>query len=184
MSVANLEKNRTEYLAIKEDALKLTAGLTYAQFNWRPSPKEWSIEECLSHLILTGNFMLKQIEPAVEAANARGLTAPGPFPFSAFDKFALKQTEPPAGRKFPAAKKLRPLHDQPATAVVPSFLHLQDQVMLWIERSAGLNLSRIKIKSPFPVLKFTLGGAFAQIASHERRHLEQAWRVRKALPAA
>jgi len=182
MSVANLDQYHHDYLAIKDDAVKLTAGLTYAQFNWRPSPKEWCIEECLAHLVLAGNFMLQQIEPAVEAAKARGLTGAGPFKLSGFDKFALKHTEPPIARKAPAPKRFRPLHDQPATAIVPSFLHLQDQLMLWMERSAGINLARVKVKTPLPVLKLTLGGAFAQIAAHERRHLAQAWRVRKALP--
>jgi hypothetical protein len=183
MSDSQLDQYRKEYDAIKQDATELTSGLTYAQFNWKPSPKEWSIEECLGHLVLTGNFMLKNLEPAVEAAKAAGIAGTGPFPLSGFDKFALKHTEPPIKRKASAPKFLRPLHDQPITAVLPSFLHLQDQLMLWIERSEGLNAARIKVKTPIPLLKFSLAGAFAQTASHERRHIQQAWRVRKSLPA-
>ena len=30
---------------IKEDASELTAPLTDEQYNWRPSPKKWSISE-------------------------------------------------------------------------------------------------------------------------------------------
>lgn len=184
MSDSQLEQYRKEFESIKQDATELTSGLTYAQFNWRPSPNEWSIEECLGHLVLGGNFIVKQIEPAVESATAAGLTGTGPFKLSGFDKFALKYTEPPPKRKSSAPKFLRPLHDQPITAVLPSFLHLQDQLLLWMGRSEGLNLARVKVKTPIPLLKFTLAGAFAQTAAHERRHIQQAWRVRKSLPAA
>ena len=183
MSAAQLDQYRKEFADIKEDAAQLVAGLNYRQFNWKPSPKEWSVEECLAHLILGGNFILKQIEPAVESARANGVTGSGPFALSGFDRFALRQTEPPIRRKAPAPKFLRPLHDQPMTAVVPSFLHLQDQIVLWMDRSEGIDLARVKVKTPIPLLKFTLLGAFAQTASHERRHLAQAWRVRKSMPA-
>jgi hypothetical protein len=52
-----------------------------------------------------------------------------------------------------------------------------------LERADGLDLRRVKVATPISrFLKMSLGAMFAQIAAHERRHLEQARRVREKLP--
>ena len=83
----------------------------------------------------------------------------------------------------PAPGRFVPLHGQPVTAVMPTFFHVQSQLMLQLARAEGLDLRRIKVATPISrFLKMSLGAMFAQIAAHERRHLEQARRVREKLP--
>jgi hypothetical protein len=111
------------------------------------------------------------------------VTGAGPFRYGPFERFVLRQTEPPVKRKVTAPKRFRPLHGQPVTAVLPSFLHLQSQLMLLAQSAEGLDLARIKVPTPISrLVRLSLGMTFAQVAAHERRHLEQAWRVRKQLP--
>jgi hypothetical protein len=44
----------------------------------------------------------------------------------------------------------------------------------------GLDLARVKVPTPISrLLKLSLGMTLAQAAAHERRHLEQARRVRE-----
>jgi hypothetical protein len=182
MSVPELEQYRKEFEDIKMQAQEVTEGLDEARFNWRPSPKEWSIEECLGHLTMVGNWEIMAIEKAIDHAKASGLTGAGPFRYGPFQRFVLRQTEPPVGRKATAPKRFRPLHQQPITGILPSFLHLQSQLQVQIGRAEGLDLARIKVPTPIPFVKLSLGMMFAQIAAHERRHLEQAKRVRQGLP--
>jgi hypothetical protein len=95
--------------------------------------------------------------------------------------------EPPPRRRFKTPRSFTPSHGQPVTALLPTFLHLQDQFTYLLEQANGLDLARIKIPSPATsLLKFSLGQAFALNAAHERRHLWQARRVRShpQFPAA
>jgi hypothetical protein len=181
MSVSELDQYRQQFEQIKTQAKELTEGLDEARFNWRPAPKEWSIEECLAHLIQVGNWEIKVVETAIDSAKARGVTGAGPFRYGPIERFLLRETEPPVKHKARAPKRFRPLHGQPVTGILPSFLHLQSQFVLLIGRAEGLNLARIKVPTPLPLLRLSLGMTFAQTAAHERRHLEQARRVHEKL---
>jgi hypothetical protein len=182
VAVSELELYRQQFEQIKQQAQELTAGLDEAHFNWRPSPLDWSIEECVSHLTMVGQWEIRAIETAIEQARQRGLTGQGPFEYGAIDRYILHQTEPPVRSPLPAPRHFVPLHGQPVTAVMPTFLHVQSQILLQLERADGLDLRRVKVATPISrFLKMSLGMMFAQIAAHERRHLEQARRVHEKL---
>lgn len=183
-SVGNreLEQCSEGFEQVKVQAKKLTEGLNEAQFNWRPAPGQWSIEECLEHLTMVGTWEIRAIERAIDEAQARGRTGSAPFQYGWFDRWIVRMTEPPVRRKVPAPRRFVPVHEQPITAVLPTFLHLQGMFLLQLERAAGLDLARVKVDTPISrFLKMSLGMMFAQAAAHERRHLEQARRVREQL---
>ena len=183
MAVPELELYRRQFEQIQQQASGLTAELNEARFNWRPSPLEWSIEECLAHLTMVGQWEVRAIEEAIHRGKQRGLTGQGPFEYGAIDRFVVHQTEPPVRSPLPTPRHFVPLHGQPVTAVMPTFFHVQSQLMLLLERADGLDLRRVKVATPISrFLKMSLGAMFAQIAAHERRHLEQARRVREKLP--
>jgi hypothetical protein len=185
VAVSELDLYRQQFEQIQQRASGLTAGLDEARFNWRPSPQDWSIEECLAHLIVAGHWEVRAIEEAIGRGRKRGLTGQGPFEYGAIDRFLVDQTEPPVRTPVPAPRHFHPLHGQPVTAVMPTFLHLQSQLILQLARAEGLDLRRVKVATPISrLVKMSLGMTFAQIAAHERRHLEQARRVREKLPLA
>jgi hypothetical protein len=178
-----LEAYRQQFEQITEDARDLVQGLTEEEFNWRPAPGVWSIEECLSHLTMVGGVEIVHIEEAIQKARARDLTATGPFEYSALERFILRETEPPNRHAVSSPKRFQPLHNQPLTGVMPTFYHVQSMFRLHIEASDGLDLKRVKVVTPISrFLKFSLGMTFAQAAAHERRHLAQARRVLSKLP--
>lgn len=184
MRTQELEQYCKEYDQISAQARQVTEGLNEERFNWRPQPGQWSIEECLAHLLIAGNWEIRAIEDAIGHAKARGLTGAGPFRYGPIERMVVRKTEPPVKRKFTAPRHFRPLHEQPVTAVLPSFLHLQSQLSLLAQSADGLDLARVKVATPISrLIRLSLGMTFAQVAAHERRHLDQAWRVRKLLPA-
>jgi len=169
--------------AIKDQARELIQGLNEQQFNWRPAPDQWSIEECLAHLTMVGQWEVRAIEEAIEQGRARGLTGSGPFEYSGLDRLIVDLSRPPVRLRVSAPRHFVPLHGQPMTAILPTFLHVQSQFLQQIEKAAGLDLRRIKVATPISrFLKLSLGMMFAQAAAHEQRHMEQAWRVRQKLP--
>lgn len=183
MTVPELELYRQQFETIRQQAKELTAGLDEARFNWRPTPATWSIEECLGHLTMVGQWEILAIGKAIDQGRQRGITGHGPFDYGAIDRFIVDQTEPPVRDAMPAAERFVPLYGQPVTAVLPTFLHVQDQLTVQLERAEGLDLRRVKVATPItPFLKMSLGMMFAQVAAHERRHLAQARRVHQKLP--
>jgi DinB family protein len=130
-----------------------------------------------------GQCELRFIEDAIHDGHARGLKSTGPFDYPIIDRYIVAMTEPPVRDPFPAQRRFIPLHGQPLTAILPTFDHVQSQFLLLLDRAEGLDLARVKVVTPISRwLKMSLGMMFAQIAAHERRHLEQARRVRAKLP--
>jgi hypothetical protein len=182
VTAPELDQFHQQFEKVKADARELTEGLDETRFNWKPAPDQWSIEECLAHLIMVGNREVTAIESAIEDGRSRGVKGAGPFEPGPIERLIIELSRPPARLKFDAPRYFQPLHGQPVTAVMPSFLHLQRQFQMQLELADGLNLSRVKVATPISrFLKMSLCGMFAQIAAHERRHLEQARRVRELL---
>ena len=166
---------------IKEDALELSASLSNDQFNWRPSPKQWSISECLAHLNVVDGLDLPIIRDAIEAGRTAGLTGKGPFRYGYLSRRFVRLSEPPVKLKFKAPKVYAPPSNQAKDKVTAEFVAIHDQMLELVSKSNGLDLARIKVGSPFPYVKFSLGQRFALLAAHDRRHLRQAWDVRRLL---
>jgi hypothetical protein len=178
-----LEKYHKEFESIAAQGQELTAGLTEAQFNWRPAPSAWSIQQCLAHLTMVGHVEANAIEEAITRAREQGLTGAGPFEYPSWERYILRETEPPVRNPMEAPKQFVPTPEQPVTGILPTFLHVQQRFQLQIERADGLDLRRVKVPTPIvKLLKMSLGSTLAQAAAHERRHLEQARRVRERLP--
>ena len=164
---------------IKEDALELTASLNNDQFNWRPSSRQWSISECLAHLNVVDGIDVPAIRDRVEAGRQAGLTGKGPFRYGFLSRRFVRFSEPPVKLKFKAPKVYQPPSNEPKEKVLAEFVTIHNQLLELVSKSDGLDLARIKVGSPFPHVKFSLGQRFALLAAHDRRHLRQAWDVRK-----
>lgn len=180
---AELEAYRQQFEEISRDAAALVEGLSEEEFNWRPASGVWSIEECLAHLTMVGHAQLRNIEEAIDAGRASGLTGSGEFEYSAIERYVLRESEPPPRSTVRAPKRFVPVHNQPLTAVMPTFYHVQRMFQLQIERADGLDLKRVKVATPIAkFLRMSLGATFAQAAAHERRHLAQARKVLVKIP--
>jgi len=164
---------------IKEDALELTAALNDTQFNWRPASARWSISECLCHLNLADGLDVPHLTEEIERGRSAGLTGNGPFRYGFLSRLFVRSMEPGAGFKMKAPKAYKPSPGQPKDKVVAEFISIHDRLLDLISQANGLDLARIKVPTLIPRLKLSLGQRFALLGAHDRRHLRQAWDVRK-----
>src|SRR5262249_46828789 len=58
--------------AVIDDAKSIVSGLSDAQFNWKPAPGQWSVAQCLKHLVLTGTIAANGQEAAIAQLSERG----------------------------------------------------------------------------------------------------------------
>lgn len=185
--VSDLQDYRQQVEAVNVDARDLIEGLSEAPFNWRPTPGHWSIAECLDHLTVTNRELLENVKASISDARTRGLTSSGPFRYGMIERWLVRSMEPPAKLKFKAPKIFKPRPSQSLAEVTRDFFAVQDEVLRLIKQANGLNLKRAKVTSPVTRLfKLSLGQVFDLIATHDRRHLWQARKVKTdpAFPVA
>jgi hypothetical protein len=174
-----LEDRRRQLEAVNTDARDLIAGLTDAQFNWRPAPDQWSIAECLDHLTVTNRELIRPLGAGIMDARAKGWLGRGPFRHGWLIGKFIRSMEPPVKRRFKAPRIFKPRSAMPLEEVAREFFETQGEVLRLINEANGVNLARVKITSPVTSwVKYSLGQAFDLIATHERRHLWQAREVK------
>jgi len=165
---------------VDADTANLLNGMTEVQFHWSPVSSQWSIEQCLVHLVIMGGKYLPILDETIANARADRLLSRGPFHYGFIDRWFVRSTEPPPGIRLRTPISARPPDDQPLPFVIANFLTMQDDLRKRIRAANGVDLARAKVTSPFVrALKLGLGPCFEFLAAHERRHLWQAWQVRK-----
>jgi hypothetical protein len=178
--VADLADCLRQIDGVDADAGHLLNGLTEDQFHWSPASSHWSIAQCLVHLVIIGQRFLPILDETIERARAQNLLGTGPFRYGFIEKWIVRATEPPPSIRLRAPASARPPDDQPLPGVVANFLTLQDELRKRIHAANGIDLVRAKVTSPFvKAFKMGLGPCFAFLIAHERRHLWQAWQVRR-----
>src|SRR5579863_3234343 len=162
------------------DARGLVAGLNEKQFHWSPIASRWSIGQCLVHLIMVGRIYLPIMDEAIQLARAEHIVSRGPYRYGFVERWFVNSTEPPPSLRLRTPASARPPDNQPLDQVVADFKAMQDELRERIRASNRLDLARVRIESPFAKsLKMGLGTSHQFLAAHERRHLWQAWQVRK-----
>jgi hypothetical protein len=165
---------------IVEDADELVSPLTEAQFQWRPTRNKWSISECLAHLNVVNRTDQPMIVEAIERAKTDGILGNGPFRYGYLSRKFVRLTEPPVKIRMPAPKTYLPPIGEPKDKVLAEFLSIHARLIEIVRSANGIDLARVKVPTPIsPRVRFSLGQCFALVTAHDRRHLWQAWRVRR-----
>ncbi|MBD3222217.1 hypothetical protein GF314_13350 [bacterium] len=191
ITTPDLRDRRDELQATGDHARRLASPLTARQLWWRPSPRRWSIGECLDHVVLAGEAYLDVLDPAIAVGWAEGRTARERARPGLFGRALLRGLEPPAKLRIPAPSRIRPRRPDPQEAEagfrpgsqagpLKRFLELRPRFTQRLEAADGLDLRRVRVRSPFvPLVTIDLDTALRILPSHERRHLWQAENVRR-----
>jgi hypothetical protein len=168
-----------ELRAADARATALAKPLTAVQLNWRPSPVEWSIGQCLDHLLVVNRVYLPPIADALQRAPRAVVDEITPGWFGRW--FIRTYIAPsPAGRKAKAPAKITPVSEVDAS-ILDRFLVSNEETRRLIERASEYDVNRTRFKNPFGPIRFTIGTGLEIISKHQDRHLGQAERIRAAM---
>jgi len=164
--------------SVTAGAKKLFAGLSPEQLTWKPSPKTWSVAECLSHLAVTAGLYHPRIESVLSELPV-GDPSPAPFRARWLQGRFIAAIGPQSKRRFKASQAFRPSSsDLDPTRVGQEFFARQEELADLVRRSDGRDLNRGKVPTPLTkLLSFTLGEALWLLTAHGERHLRQARRL-------
>ena len=173
--------------AAGQDAEALVEGLSEEQGARRVAAGSWSVAECLDHLATANRQYLEAMRPAAEHARAQGRSRHRPAEPGWFGRWFVSLLEPPPRwwSRLRAPRKIRPRKAPPLAETFASFQATQADAGAFLRANADLDLAGIRFPNPFvPGIRFSLATGLHVIATHDRRHLWQAWRVRRALERA
>jgi hypothetical protein len=173
--------------ATEHDARAVAAGLDEARGTWRAAPGTWSVAECLDHLATANRVYVDAMEGSAARALANGRRRRGPAEPGLIGGWFVASLEPPAkpGRKLRAPRKIQPRSSPALADALAQFLASHERVRAFLRTYADIDLAHVHFPNPFiKGLRFSLATGIHVIPAHERRHLWQAWRVRRAAESA
>jgi hypothetical protein len=170
----------------ERDMRAVVAGLGEAAGTWRPAPDAWSVAECLDHLATANRVYLAAMRPSAERALEGGRLRRGPARPGRIGGWFVAMLEPPVTtRRQKAPRKIVPRVGPALSDAAQAFLASQQDVRAFLHRYAVIDLAGVRFPNPFIAgIRFSLATGVHVIAAHERRHLWQAWNVRRAAGAA
>ena len=173
--------------ANERDARSLAADLTEESGRWRSEPGSWSIAECLDHLATGNRVYVHAMQGPAERAAAQKQVRRGPARPGLIGGWFVKTLEPPVTPMFKgkAPRLIRPRISPGLADAFGAFLASQNDVRRFLETYSGIDLAGVRFPNPFiRGVRFSLATGLHVIAAHERRHLWQAWNVRRAAERA
>lgn len=173
-----LERIVYQIKVIRQEAEGLVIGLSPQQLQWRPSPDRWSVQQCFAHLNETNRKMAINIDESIRKGRESQLTSDGPFTYGFFGRWLHRMMEPPVKRRLRAPAALQAPPGQSWEQIQADWKATHDRIDALVLQSNGLDLARIKTKSPASWwASYPLGIAFWIQTAHDRRHLWQARQI-------
>ncbi len=166
-----------------QDARALVSGLSETHATSRAQPGSWSVAECLDHLATGNRVYLSAMQPPAERALAAGRCRRGPALPGLVSGWFVRSLEPPVRTLFKmrAPRKIWPRPSPPLGHALEQFLASQREVVTFLRKYAEVDLVGVVFPNPFiRGVRFSLATGLHVLAAHERRHLWQAWRARRA----
>jgi len=187
MSPPDVQVLQDQLDAICGDAEALVAGLSERAGTWHSEADCWSVAECMDHLAITNRVYLDAMNEPSLRAREKGTLRQRPAVPGFVGRWFVKSLEPPvrAHFKMKAPRKITP-RDTPSVAdAFARFRASHDEVRAFVCSQADLDLATIQFPNPFVRgVSLSLATGLHVIAAHDRRHLWQAWRVRRSAEKA
>lgn len=169
--------------AAERDARALVSGLDEKLGAWRASEDSWSVAQCLDHLASGNRIYLGAMQEAALLARKRERWRRGPAIPGLIGRWFVNYMEPPVKTLFKtkAPRSIRPRNSPALRDAFDKFIESHHEMGVFLQRNADLDLARVHFVNPFiRIIRFSLATGLHVIPAHERRHLWQAWGVRKS----
>lgn len=147
----------------------------------RPAPERWSPAECVEHLNLTAEAFLPPLREAIEEGRRNGIEGTGPYRRDPIGWLLWKVMPPPVRRMRKTGAAFVPTAGRSPTEIRARFDALQQQQIDCLASADGLDLQRLKLRSPFDGrVHYNLYSALSILPRHQERHIWQAERAASA----
>ena len=163
---------------VSQEAEQAFGGLSASQLNWKPNEKQWSVGQCLNHLIVSNRTYYPQLKALGNDTKKTSFWERLPFLPKLWGNMLLGSITPEPQRKMTSPKVFRPAQSQADPDIVRQFKLHNQELIKYIRNTRSLNHQHTIITSPAAgFIVYSLHDAVNILANHEERHLYQARRV-------
>ena len=177
---SHIEACLLQLTSITQDLPGVARGLSSEQFNWRPSPGQWSIGQCVEHLNITTERYLPVLRSAIAEARASGKLSHWPLALGLLERAFLRMLEPPVRMRAKAPKAFVATEALSPAETLSRWDRLNVELGECLRLAEGLDHRRVRVRSQFGPMSFSLAATFLILLAHDRRHIWQARQVRNA----
>jgi DinB superfamily len=164
--------------AIAADAERTFGPLNADQLNWKRGADEWSVAQCLEHLIKIDGAYFPQFRLIEQGAYAPTWRDHAPWLARLFGSLILRAVQPASRRRFKSAKHVEPSAGEIDADIVARFTAHQQEVIEHMTATGRRDLGTVVVTSAVaPIAFYSALDAFRILVAHERRHIGQAERV-------
>jgi hypothetical protein len=156
--------------------------LSAGQLNWKPAPDQWSIGQCLDHLITSNRQYFPMLESIAQGTRKPSLMERIPGLPGFFGKLLLKSLDPSNQKKRKTPAVFQPGTGQLSAAIVGDFVQHQQALTRLLKALGPVgDHEKLIVSSPVSgLITYSLQDAIRIIVVHEERHFMQAKRLLKA----
>lgn len=168
----------------REKVKKEFHGLSSEQLNKKPAPDAWSIGQCLDHLV-TSDCLYFPVLKKIASGHYQMSFWEKWNPLSTFfGNMLAQQLQENVKKKVKAPKIFAPSPGIIDTGIVERFHKHLDTLLEYINACRSTDLDKTFITSPVSgIVTYNLRNAIKILIQHEHRHINQAIRIKKMIPA-
>jgi hypothetical protein len=155
-------------------------GLSNEQFNFKPAPDQWSIGQCLLHLVKTNKGYFPIYERFLD-----GTYEPNFFErlgwFSGFwERLFIHGVDPKNVKKMKAPASIQPSQSHIDKSIIDKLGEQNKLIASYYNKLQPMHPDQLIVSSPFAkFIVYNLDTTFRIVNLHEQRHLQQAMRVKE-----
>lgn len=182
---ADLERIAAQFTEAGARAHRLAESVSDVAWNTAPPKGGWSVGECVAHLTLTNERYVPILRESVDAAPYHEHdddTPIRPMKRDITGWLLTRMMEPPVRFRMRTAAAFIPPGSESRAGGMAAFDASQAALLQQIEALDGMDLTRLRVISPFNrSIRYSVWSALHILAAHQRRHLWQAEQVRERL---
>lgn len=149
--------------------------LSESQINWKPSQENWSIAECVDHLIVTNKLYFKEFEKQFSKKLIETDCSKTEVQHKWLSRFIIKSVDPANAKRVSTFAVFMPSLSNHSKDVFDRFSNLQNQFIHLSSTAENLNFNEYFMSSPAAkIIKENFCDVLEIIRLHDRRHFNQA----------
>lgn len=176
-SIKSISEQLNRFEHLKTEVSGYFGSLDKTQLAWKPAANNWSIAECLKHII-TSNETYFPVFDKILAGQQPGFWERWNPLSRSIGKNMVKTLSKNVSRKFKSPQLFLPGKIIVDNDILKDFSEHQDKLMEKIRGLSHFEVKKIIVSSPVsPLITLPLADCIEVLAGHEERHIVQAVRV-------
>lgn len=151
------------------------ASLNAEQLNWKPKPKQWSIAQCLDHLMKANKAYFPTLIQVADGMKRQRKREKVPVLPDIWGRFLRSSLSADSRRKLKAPEHLQPGKKPFPDTIIADYLEHQEVLKAFMIRTDKVDHADTVITSPSTgYVTYSLKDCCTIFANHAERHLRQA----------